>query len=493
MELDEDVAEELLDTLMNGDLEQASWILNKDRNYANWSEPEQNVSILHTLAYHDLLEACKLVLSYGADPNRLNNNGESPLFWAVRMNCFQVTLTLLEYGADVHCLDNSGSTALHYACCHAVPEVIPLLLSFGCDPNVRDVDGKTALESIEREMDEDYFACTVLIRRHLKGVKNSCMSFGVSNDPSFLSIDNKNAFDVMSTGSVTKERRKLRKKKNQPSDSSPNKKELPKRPGFIAGSKSYYLHTSNSYTQRLHKEITKKWTTTLTVDGQQQTNDSPERTNKFTATHSSPTFNWNKFEEKSFDGPKSPVYKMSRAPVMEEVLQRSFCSLTNGNDVENRSDNEDISAAGKLDSNANKFLALESSVVRNRLKKYEPESLGPYFAMPFVPDNVVTERFDVIISVEHCFNCHLHGTTVRHDKNKYETLADECLRKVVADVMKNCGHLRVIGLKAESKASRIGGLEVIVAMFVPSQNKNTAKDSWEWKCKIIHSKLSTKR
>ena len=495
--MDEDVGEELLDACVSGDFEQAHWILKNDNNYANWYEPEQRVSLLHTMAYHDLLEACRLLLSYGADPHCVNTNGESPLFWAVRMNCFQVAMALLEHGADVNCLDNSGSTPLHYACCHAVPELIPLLLAYQCDPHIKDADGKTALESIEREMDEDYFACTVLIRRHLKGMKNSYLSYGVSNNPSFETVDNKNAFDVLSTGSqVVNEPTKVSKKKFQvPRSYSPQKRDIPKRPGFIAGSKTYYLHTPNSYTQKMHHAATQHL---MSQTGGFQRNEGQHQHEELLRTsNSAPASEWNKFNNNLIDVQNSPaVAHMAKAPlaVMDETMHKSFCSLTNDNDedYEHVGADEDSAAAAKRKPNSNKFLALESSAVRNRLRMFEPRNQGQYFAMPFIPDNAVTERFDVIISVEHCYNCHLHGASVRHDKRKYATFADECLRAVVVDVMRHCGHLRVIGLKAESKASRIGGLEVSVAIFLPSQNKNTSKDSWEWKCKSIHSKLSTK-
>jgi ankyrin repeat protein len=495
VDLDEDVGEELLDACVSGDFEQAQWILKNDGNFANWSESEQNVSILHTVAYHDLLDACRLLLSYGADPNRMNNNGETPLFWAVRMNCFQIAMTLLEHGADANCLDNSGSTALHYACCHAVPELIPLLLSYRCDPEIKDVDGKTALESIEREMDEDYFACTVLIRRHMKGMKNSCLTYGVSNDPSFVTVDNVNAFDVISTGSrVANEPAKPpnKKKFQVPRSYSPHKNVL-KKPGFIAGSKTYYLHTPNSYTQKMHQDVSKKLlSVTGGLRGQHTDNEAEEGHPELRTSHSAPGTDWAKFKNNHNN---SPVAHMAKAPIMEESLHRSFCSLTNDDEEDYRKagEQEESSMTGNHNPNTNKFLALESSTVRNRLRLFQPKNQGQFFAMPFVPDNAVTERFDVVISVEHCANCHLHGASVRHDKKKYATIADECLRKVIVDVMKHCGQLRVIALKAESKSSRIGALEVSVAIFLPSQNKNTSKESWEWKCKSIHSKLASKR
>lgn len=487
--LDEDIGEELLDACVNGDFEHAHWILHSDLegNYSNWAEPEQHVSILHTLAYHDLLEACKLLLSYGADPNITNNNGETPLFWAVRMNCFAVVLTLLENGADTNIVDKSGSSPLHYACCHAVPEVIPLLLSYDCDPEARDVEGKTALESIEKNMEEDYFACTVLIRRHMRGVKKSSAIQKSLEDPIFESVDNAHAFDLISTGSRVANINSRRggtgthKKKFQVPRSLSPTKNIPPKPSFIAGSKTYYLHTPNSHSQRMHRKVMMSMTGGLLEENGE---------NNETSAVNPPASDDNIKHDNS-------------SPKLEENMNGSVCSLTN--DVKNDGKDDDIDEDGTetddiaedsygfLSTNPNKFLALENPAVRNRLREFEPKYMGKYFSMPFVPDVAVAERFDVIISVEHCYNCHLHGASVRHDKRKYATVADECLRKVIVDVMKNCGHLRVVGLKAEAKSSRIGALEVAVAMFLPSKNKNSPKESWQWKCKSIHSKLESKR
>jgi len=475
--LDEDVGEELLDACISGDFEQAESILQHESMYANWSEPEKSVSILHTLAYHDMLDACNLLLRYGADPNISNCNDETPLFWAVRMNCFHVVMTLLENGADTNVLDKSGSSPLHYACCHAVPEVIPLLLSYHCNPDIRDVDGKTAMESIEKEMDEDFFACTVLIRRHLKGIKKKALAHEAFADPTFESVDNVNAFDMLSTGSrIANDHRRSNKKKFQVPRSLSPPRNIPVKPSFIAGSKTYYLHTPNSHSQRMNRKAI------MTMTG------------KFTESE---------IEEKLASPDKKPENISS--PMLEESMHRSFCSLTNdanddgnvntnseGEGGEEVIDEVESESLGFLQPNPNKFLALETPAVRNRLRQFDPKNIGKHFSMPFAPDSVVAERFDVIIAVEHCYNCHLHGASVRHDKRKYENVADECLQSVVSDVMKNCGHLRVFGLKSEAKSSRIGALEVSVSMFLPSRNKNSSKEQWQWKCLSIHSKLESK-
>lgn len=51
-------------------------------------------------AYHGHAPLVKLLLSHGADPNRLNDRGQSPLAGAVFKNEESVIEALLEGGAD---------------------------------------------------------------------------------------------------------------------------------------------------------------------------------------------------------------------------------------------------------------------------------------------------------------------------------------------------------------------------------------------------------
>jgi ankyrin repeat protein len=51
-------------------------------------------------AYHGHAELVQLLLSFGADPNRLNDRGQSPLAGAVFKNEDAVVEALLQGGAD---------------------------------------------------------------------------------------------------------------------------------------------------------------------------------------------------------------------------------------------------------------------------------------------------------------------------------------------------------------------------------------------------------
>ena len=57
----------------------------------------------------------KLLLDYGADPNKRDKDGIVPLSWCAISNNPGVTTVLLERGADVEGVDNEGSSALQRA------------------------------------------------------------------------------------------------------------------------------------------------------------------------------------------------------------------------------------------------------------------------------------------------------------------------------------------------------------------------------------------
>ncbi len=58
-------------------------------------------SLLMLASYHGHLPATKLLLSHGADPNRLNDRKQSPLSGAVFNGEEEIVEALLEGGADV--------------------------------------------------------------------------------------------------------------------------------------------------------------------------------------------------------------------------------------------------------------------------------------------------------------------------------------------------------------------------------------------------------
>ena len=101
-----------------------------------------------------LYEACKRgdrsevidLLSKGADVDKADENGETPLLLAFRKNFEIVELLLSVKGIDVNKADKDGKTPLMNACYFGHVDTVKKFLKVeGIDVNKADKDGKTPL------------------------------------------------------------------------------------------------------------------------------------------------------------------------------------------------------------------------------------------------------------------------------------------------------------------------------------------------------------
>ena len=131
---------------------------------------------LHHSAYYGKLEHVRLLLDQGADIDKGNSFGATPLYlaawkghldvmqylveqgasldeattkgnWtplicAARNDLLEVARYLLEQGADREKADEDGRTPLHYAAFQGHLEISMLLMSYGADLNARDKYGR---------------------------------------------------------------------------------------------------------------------------------------------------------------------------------------------------------------------------------------------------------------------------------------------------------------------------------------------------------------
>jgi uncharacterized protein len=94
------------------------------------------------------IEAVRLLLAHGADPNVRDDEGDSPLRTCIEKEYPEIARLLLLCGANKTIQDRvaGGMTALGLAAYWLNVEMVKLLLAHGADPHVEDEDRMTVFE-----------------------------------------------------------------------------------------------------------------------------------------------------------------------------------------------------------------------------------------------------------------------------------------------------------------------------------------------------------
>lgn len=103
-------------------------------------------SLLMLAAYNGQLDATRVVLEAGGDPELANDRGQTPLAGAAFKGETAIAKLLLDHGAQVNGIGDGTRTALMTAAMFDRTEMVDLLLARGADPDVRDASGKTAAD-----------------------------------------------------------------------------------------------------------------------------------------------------------------------------------------------------------------------------------------------------------------------------------------------------------------------------------------------------------
>ncbi|CAD7697698.1 unnamed protein product [Ostreobium quekettii] len=94
-------------------------------------------------------KAVKKYIAEGADVNKKDSRGITPLGVAVGFNRIDAVKELLAGGADVSLTDNQGNTALHYAAGYGRVECAEMLMKGGADPKSMNKNNQTPLDVAE--------------------------------------------------------------------------------------------------------------------------------------------------------------------------------------------------------------------------------------------------------------------------------------------------------------------------------------------------------
>jgi len=102
----------------------------------------KGTTLLHSVALHDL-QVVKTLLRLGADPNALDDEGDTPVFSAQYADRADIAEYLAANGADLNIQNSDGWTALHGAIIGGRYEVAKVLVQYGAKLELRDNDGAT--------------------------------------------------------------------------------------------------------------------------------------------------------------------------------------------------------------------------------------------------------------------------------------------------------------------------------------------------------------
>ena len=99
---------------------------------------------MHQAADNSQYKIAELLLEYNADPNKQQNDGDTPLHHASFRGDTEMIEILLRHGADPN-IPNTlfGRTPLHFACDCGYEEAVILMLQHKADSQVTDTQGKT--------------------------------------------------------------------------------------------------------------------------------------------------------------------------------------------------------------------------------------------------------------------------------------------------------------------------------------------------------------
>ncbi len=142
------LAEEAVRLASEGEVERLEQLLQDHRGIAN--ARFEGITLLHWMTATGREEAVRILLSHGADPNAVEELGETPLHWAVGGGDAGIAELLLSSHADVNAVAEWAGTPLHRAVREGNTGLAELLLAYGAQINAPDGGGRSPLHKARR-------------------------------------------------------------------------------------------------------------------------------------------------------------------------------------------------------------------------------------------------------------------------------------------------------------------------------------------------------
>uniref|UniRef100_A0A8C7A0P3 Ankyrin repeat and SOCS box containing 10 n=1 Tax=Nothoprocta perdicaria TaxID=30464 RepID=A0A8C7A0P3_NOTPE len=125
---------------------------------------------LHEACAAASTDCVRLLLSFGADPEAVSEDGCKPLHFCKSPDSIQCVQQLLQHGANVNSrTEEEDNTALHVAAQHGLAEHVRLLLRHGAELEAKNEEGQTPLNAAcaqphqPQDMERYYRVCQLLV------------------------------------------------------------------------------------------------------------------------------------------------------------------------------------------------------------------------------------------------------------------------------------------------------------------------------------------
>ncbi|KGL86853.1 Ankyrin repeat and SOCS box protein 10, partial [Charadrius vociferus] len=137
---------------------------------ADWGPGGRVKTALHEACAAASTDCVRLLLSFGADPEAVSEDGYKPLHLCKSPDSLECVQQLLQHGASVNSrTEEEDDTALHVAARHGLTDHVQLLLRYGAELEAENKEGQTPLNAgcaqphQPQDMDRHYRVCQLLV------------------------------------------------------------------------------------------------------------------------------------------------------------------------------------------------------------------------------------------------------------------------------------------------------------------------------------------
>ena len=141
---------ELYDAAAAGVLERVTQLVEQRANKNQIGRDDQRTALC-TAAKDNHFAVVQYLVEQGADMEKGDCFGQTPLIWASFKGHLDVARYLLEQGADRDKARTDGMTPLHFAASNGHLEIAKLLMVYGADLNVRNRFGRLPIDIAANE------------------------------------------------------------------------------------------------------------------------------------------------------------------------------------------------------------------------------------------------------------------------------------------------------------------------------------------------------